>query len=367
MKIEFLQPRFDGARFEEHTLPLDVAGDLAAYEVLVVELAKHLYLKDHSERKRVPKGFESAFHLHLERVDDGSARPMLALVIAGALALSGGSSDYFEKARDQITELIASADGLLPSGFPKTLLARFNQVGRSLQADESMEFPLPTGGKAILTPDRRKRLVLAGQNFYEDKIELSGTIEEANWKKEKPTFRLRLTDGKPIDVPMPEFFRQEAGEYGGRDRIQVTINGIGAFDARGLQKVLKVRSVEVQPDYKIAGQLDQISSLAVGWHDGGGVALDATKIAEVYEHLVGCYPEKLPLPTIVPTPDGNLLFEWKATSDPSLDVRLEDLTAEFHAFGNDGEDVEESFNLQSRDGWGKLFEFLDKHFAGEIE
>jgi hypothetical protein len=42
MKSEFLHPRFDDARFAEHTLPLEVARDLAAYETLVVALLKRL-------------------------------------------------------------------------------------------------------------------------------------------------------------------------------------------------------------------------------------------------------------------------------------------------------------------------------------
>lgn len=46
MKIEFLQPKFDGARFTEHTLPLEVVRDLAAYEELVTELAKRLFLSE---------------------------------------------------------------------------------------------------------------------------------------------------------------------------------------------------------------------------------------------------------------------------------------------------------------------------------
>ena len=340
MKQEFLHPRFTGARFDEHTLPLDIARDLAAYETMVVELAKHLYLVDRPSRKRVPKGFESGFHLHLERVDDGSACPLLSLVAAGTLALTGGTNNYFERARDLIAECIAAVDGTLPADFPKTLLSHFNQVGRSLQADEAMELSLPTGDKAILTPTRRQHLVLAAESFYEDEIELSGTVEEANWKKEKETFRLRLTATNTRDVPMPGFFRQQAGEYGGRDRIQVTIRGIGAFDAHGLQKVLKVRSVDVQPDYQIAVQLDQIGSLTAGWHDGEGVVFEPTKLAMIYDGVVGVYPETLPLPTIVPTPEGNLLFEWKAKSDPSLDVYLENLTADFHAFDEGGGDIE---------------------------
>src|SRR2546425_410761 len=129
MKLEFLHARFDGARFSEHTLPLEVARDLAAYETLVVELAKHLYVKEHPERERVPKGFAADFHLHLERVDDGSAKPVLSIVTAGAVALGAGASIYFERARDLISKCVAAADGQLPAEFPRSLLAHFNQVG----------------------------------------------------------------------------------------------------------------------------------------------------------------------------------------------------------------------------------------------
>jgi hypothetical protein len=125
MKSEFLQPKFDGARFREHTLPLEVARDLTAYETLVVELAKQLYIQDHPDRQRVPKGFAADFHLHLERVDDGSAKPLLSVVVAGGLAFGAGAT-YFERARDLITACVAAPDGQLPTAFPRALLGHFN-------------------------------------------------------------------------------------------------------------------------------------------------------------------------------------------------------------------------------------------------
>lgn len=97
MKIEFLQPKFDGARFNERTLPLEVVRDLAAYEELVTGLAKRLFLSEHPERQRVPKGFGADFQLHFERVDEGSARPLLSLVTTGVLALGIGEQPYFER------------------------------------------------------------------------------------------------------------------------------------------------------------------------------------------------------------------------------------------------------------------------------
>ena len=362
MKSEFVQPKFEGARFAEHTLPLDVTKDLAAYETLVVELAKHLYLRDHPERQRVLKGFAADFHLHLERVDDGCARPMLSVVVAGTLALGAGANVYFEQARDLITDCIAAPDGQLPGDFPRELLAHFNQVGRSLTADERMEIKGVGGKLAVLTPERRKKLVLAADTVYERPIELSGTIVEANW--EKSTFQLRLTTGNLAVVPMPASFHAQARTYGGRHRHQVTVQGVGAFDSWDtLQKVVSVDSLEVQPDYQLANKFDELRVLKAGWHDGQGVAPDKAGLDRIAAKMVGHYPERLPVPAIVPTQEGDLLFEWNVPGDPSVDVSLSDLKAEFHAFQPASGDIQREFDLSVADEWPKFFGFLSQNIG----
>lgn len=364
MKSEFVQPRFDGARFAEHTLPLDVVKDLAAYEILLVELAKHLYLKDHPERQRVPKGFAADFQLHLERVDDGCARPMLSLVTAGALALAGGADGYFERARDLITQCIASSSGQLPPDFPRELLVHFNQVGRSLNADERMELTAPNGQVAVLTPERRKTLVLAADTVYERPIELTGNIIEAHW--EKSSFQLRPKTGQPIVVSMPDSFHAQARTFGGRPRHQVVVKGVGAYDSgENLVKVVSVESLEVQPDYQLANRFDDLRSLKDGWHDGHGKAPDRGNLNRIASQLIGHYPERLPLPAIVPTPEGNLLLEWSAPGEPSMDIDLTSMQGEFHVFQGQNGDFERQFDLAKAEEWPNLFSFLAQ-FTGQL-
>jgi hypothetical protein len=362
MKSEFLQPRLEGARFAEHTLPLDVARDLAAYETLVVELAKRLYLRKHPKRQRVPKGFGQDFHLHIEKIGDGSTMPMLAVVAAGSLVLAGEPNDYFSQARDLINECVA-AEETLPEAFPRELLTHFNQIGRALRDDERMELGTANGGTAaVLTPERRKRLVLAADKVYEREVELSGTIVEADW--EKCTFRLGLADGGRVTVPMPEAFHQLARKYGGCQRHQVTIQGVATFDSWDrLQKVVNVETLDVQPDYEIAGRLDILRALENGWYDGQGTAPDQGTIDFVAEQLIGHYPEKLALPAIVPTPEGNLLFEWEMPGTPSVDLDLASLKAEFHAFGENGEDIERTFDLSEPPAWGEFFAYLQDNIG----
>jgi hypothetical protein len=357
MKFAFLQPRFEGARFSEHTLPLEVARDLAAYETLVVELAKHLYIQDHSERQRVPKGFGAEFHLHLERVDDGSAKPLLSVVTAGLLALGTDCNVYFERARELITECIAASDGKLPEAFPRNLLVHFNQVGRSLREDERMELPSANGKAALLTPERRKKLVLAAEKVYEREIELSGTIAEADW--EKSTFRLRFSDGNYAVIPMPESFHPQAREFGGRNRHQIIAKVIGTFDSWDiLQKVISVESLEIQPNFQLSGRFDVLLALTDGWLEGKGIAPDKTKLSQISEKVVRHYPEQIPLPAIAPTPEGNLLFEWNVPGDPSVDLCLSSMRAAFHMFLPDEKEIESDFSLIDHESWNRFVLFL---------
>lgn len=362
MKTSFLQPCFLGARFDEHTLPLEVARDLAAYETLVVELAKHLFLKEHPDRQRVPKGFASDFHLHLEKVDEGSAKPMISVVAAGTLALGAGVNHYFEQARDLITLCVGSEVGHLPSDFPQELLIHFNQIGRSLQEDERIELPGPSGSISELTPAKRKELVLAADTVYEREVELVGSIGEADW--EKSTFRLRMNDGSQAVIPMPEYFHSKARESGGRTRHQVVVRGVATFDSWDrLQKIVSVESLEISKNHLLASKFDELLALEDGWHDGEGSAPRKAGLGMVSMVLANHYPERLPAPAIVPTPEGNLLFEWNLPGDPSLDVDLSSMQGYFHSFGVDQIEVEQDFDLKSDSDWNSLFDFLQHHLG----
>lgn len=281
MKVEFSQPRFTGARFDEHTLPVDVARDLAAYEALVLALAKHLYMQEHPDRQRVPRGFADNFRLDIERIESGSTQPVLALVVAGILNVHGGASDYFEQARDLVAECIAAPENQLPPAFPKELLSHFNQLGRSLRENEAMELPRAThASPAVLTPEKRRSLVLAGDEIYEKEVTLQGMVTEVDWKK--ATFRLQLTDGKQMEVALKDDFQDLVREFGGRERHQAHLKGVVAYDAWDQPKrMISVESLEIIRNHSIASRLDEIAQLQDGWFEDAGRALNAEQLAIV--------------------------------------------------------------------------------------
>ncbi len=357
----FVQPTFTGQRFEGHTLPVEIARDLAAYESLLLALAKHLYLQDHPDRQRVPKGFSDA-HLDIVRIDEGSSKPVLALITA-ATALSipslfpGSEPDYFAKSRDLIAECIAP-ESALPSQFPKELLSHFNQLGRSLKDGEAMELPqADTAQVATLNPEKRKKLVLAVNTVYEREVELYGSIAEADW--EKSSFRLRLKDGSQTTVPMPETFHNKVRQYGGRSRDYVAVKGIAAYDPwERLQRILSVESLEIIRNYVLTVRFDELAQLEDGWYEGHGVAPKGGNFELIAKTLIDSYPDNLPLPSITPTQSGDLLLEWNAAGDPSVDITLSTMQASFHAFGPDETDIEADFSLTDEQSYAPFFAFL---------
>jgi hypothetical protein len=356
MKTEFLQPKFEGARFEEHTLPLEVTRDLASYEALVIELAKHLFLKENPKRKRVPKGFEDEFHLHLERVDHGSTIPVLVAVSSEGQPRFFES--FFDDARRLIAMCIAAPKDKLPTNFPRELLTYFNQIGRSLQPTET----LTLGDGARLTQEKRKDLVLAVSSSYEREVTLVGTIVEVDF--ERYSFRMRFNDGSQASIPMPSNFHDKARRYVGRTRSVVTVKGIGSYDSWDrLQKFVAVESLEVQDQYELNSQFERILALEDGWFDGNGVAPEKDLVFFVVSKFLEHYPDALDIPLVVATPQGGLLFEW-AVNSASVDFVFPEMDAQFHAFAPTGEDIEQDFELNSDEQWNNFFAFLSKSIGG---
>ena len=366
MKIEFLKPRFTGARFDEHTLPVDVARDLAAYEELLIELAKHLWLTDHPGRARVPKGFEKGFSLHLEgMIGEGSAEPLLAWVASGALVLSGGRANYFEQARDLVAECVgaSAASQPLPGRFPKNLLDYFNLFGRSLRDDEALDLPRPNNAPpAVLNPERRKALILAAQRVYTKDVELDGIVEETDYTKQ--TFRLRSSSGPAVIVALPDVFKELVRAAGGKDRTVATVKGVGVYDAWDrLQKIVETHHIELLPNAALADELEELMKLEDGWYEGQGKAPDKAHLEWATEALVKSFPEDLPFPLTAPTSEGGLFLEWIQTPwRISAEFLLPTHKCELQATNTSiGLSEEKALDLDQTGNWMALFEFVRKH------
>lgn len=353
-KTFFIQPRFVGARFDEHTLPLSAAKDLAAYEELVLELAKHLYLKKNSDRQRVPKGFADGFHLHLQQVDEGSAMPLLVLVMAGALI--DPLPVEFAEAKTLINEVIATAEeDKLPTTFPKELYSYFNRIGRSLEAHESLEWtPENAGNPSTLTPAKRKRLALALGATYEAGVDIVGQVFTLNTDRNEG--QLRTGENDRVTFTYDEPFLNELKGALGNVALYAHIEGVGIFDVNDRLKSIKAfEQMEVVPHYALLSAIDDLNTLQNGWLEGHGIAPDPRDLARLSEKLVESFPHGIVYPAVIPTEDGNVSLEWiKPNARIELEVNFTENRLELYATDLDADTfVNESFEAED---WVGAFE-----------
>ena len=127
-----------------------------------------------------------------------------------------------------------------------------------------------------------------------------------------------------------------------------------------------VLPVDAVKNFPLAKQFNELAQLEAGWYEGQVTAPDKDKLEIIAQKLTDSYPEHLPLPTIVPTQDGNLLLEWDTEGDPSTDIDLCSMKASFHAFGPSDEDIESDFDLSVEGSFETFFAFLSAHIQSRL-
>jgi hypothetical protein len=223
MKTPFLEPKLDGSRYQGHSIPLEMLKDWAAFEELVVEVARSLYLQDHPERRKVPNGFAERFSLHLTGINEGSAKPVIQAVTSNTT--QSENFHLFEKARDVVLAAIAVAsitatplNATALGKFPVDLVGYFDRFGRSLREGERIELVAPqsTAPVVVYNNEIRKRLVFFKATEYRCNADLRGSMSEVD--AEKRTFILKLADGTRVSGSYSEELRKTAAqalvEYG---------------------------------------------------------------------------------------------------------------------------------------------------------
>jgi hypothetical protein len=355
----FMRPRFTGARFDGHAIPLEILGELAVFEEMIVEVAKWKFLQDHPDRKRSPRGFADGIDIKLTGVEDGSAIPVLSLFIATATLLPGDGELYFEKARDAITAAIHAAahDRPVTTFLPEKALGYFDRIGRGLRDGEAIEFGLGNGqDTARLTKETRRKLLLASATVQEltEDVVLRGCIPEVD--QADMTFEIQLLDGRKVTAPL-------AGQHldtilealtGYKSGTKVVLQGIGRYSR--FEKLLGLDSVEhisVLDPLDVSSRLEELASLKDGWLEGKGLAPSREGLNWLSRTCESNLPEDLPFPYAYPTPEGGVQLEWElGDAEVSVDIDLTRHTAEWHALNlNTDKETSRSLSLNETADW----------------
>ncbi len=354
----FISPRLTGKRFEDHAIPLELLEDFSAFEELVIEIAKYLYLTDNPERQRVPRGFTNGVSLKLSSLENGSAIPKILLVSSTLGLFPSQNTQYFEKARDQIIKSIdaAAKNENISHFIPENLLGYFNRIGKRLKDDETIDFSPNSVYDAKLTKAIRKKLVLSSSKIHEvvSEVTVRGTIPEAD--KSKQTFTIQLDAGQRIIADLKPPHQQAIltafDKY--EEKCHVLVSGVGRFDK--YDKLIRFESIEhisILDPLDVVTRLNEIAELEDGWLNGEGIGPDKKALQWFAETFDDNYEGALPLPLIFPTLEGGIQAEWSNLSiDISLKVNLLDKTAYFHSLNlENGEAFENTFSLTDIEGW----------------
>lgn len=369
MKTDFLKPRLDGVRFVEHSIPLEVLKDWAAFEELVLEMARSLYLKENTERKRVPRGFADNFSLHLSGVENGSAKPVIQRMLPdGELP---GINDIFERARDIVLLTITAAalNQPFPEEFPKHLLGYFDQFGRSLRDGEKIEFVVD-GQSAPVVYDRstRKRLVLTAANEYRATAELRGWISEVN--SEKRSYTLKLVNGERIQAVFASELRKIVLEALDQfETSKVLVKGIAVFDQSDrTKKIEQTTHIELLDANDVPARLEELTLLKDGWLDGKGKAPAKTGIKWLSDAWMKSYPDGLPDPFTYPTAEGGIQLEWTLDRwELSAEINLTDHQAALVGVNIDNnKNFDATADLNTQVGWKALSDMVNTRLNASL-
>lgn len=326
---DFLRPRLTGARFNDHTIPLELLRDIAVLKDMIVEVAKWKFLDAHRERQRVPKGFSEGVELRLGRIEKGSVVPVIGLH-STSNTLFVPFEAYFEDARTAIIEAISAAQRNEDAKkfLPERALSFFQYFGRSLREDEAIE--LSDDSKQLscrLNRQIRRSLLLASTHEREitEEIAACGVVGEID--DEKMRFHLRMPDGRRIPSQLSEVHRDTVVLALARRRegAKVKLEGIGVFDrSQRLLRIDTIENVDLLDPLDVGARIDELRSLDPGWLNGEGAAPSRAHLDWFVAAFEQYYDADLPLPYVYPTVDGGLQLEWTiGTREFSLELARE--------------------------------------------
>lgn len=370
MTSDFLDLRLVGHRFDAHTVPFEVLRDFVGLEELLVELARRIHLKAHPERQRAARGLREHFQIGLAQVTDGSARLKIVRLRPDELALA----DVFDQAKSVALAAMCavSLNAATPPDFPTDLFPLFERFGKSLKADEGVEFP-SEGARPAFTYDQklRRHLILrSGAKSYTEPVELRGSIIEIN--DQLSSFILREPDGKTHKANYTVPWRNKVIKaMDKRATTRVLLQATGVFDGSSeqLTRVQDPTSLDLLESNDLDMRIGELLVLKDGWLDGAGTAPNPSGLEWLRKDLTEQWPDEVALPFLYPTAEGGIRAEWSSADwEISAEIDLVSKQAEFLAAHlNDGTDDETAISLNTPAGWKSAAEWVAKFAPTEPE
>lgn len=347
--------RMRGGRYDQHGLPLDAAPELQRYENLIVRVARAIYMRQHRNRKRAPRGFSNSVILRLTAIEEGSVVPILHRDDALSQAYLMPLADYFEQARvlvnDTFKELNVSNS--LNSAFPVECIKDLAAFGRSLRPDEYFEFSDTGSNPSTFRIETRKRLQeIANLERIDVETVVIGQVTGLRSTPQQFDFVLpdsnkRIT-GTYIDHQMYEELHTFQGYMDRAPMVALTVIAAQSLDGEILS-ISDVLAVEAALPLDWGERIRRLAALEDGWLHADSLAPTDTAIDRAEHILLACLDEGVPRPGIFPTETGGVQLEWPSETT-ELEVSISatgSVSALWFSKEDDEQERDESFGADS--------------------
>lgn len=316
MSERFLTLTFEGGRFAAHSAPVEVLAELATLQMVVLKIARHLYLKAHSERQRVPRGFPEAAQLFLVAAD---ANCFTAVLERPGTWPGARPEDLevFERARELTLEALdAPHRGYpLPPLFPSAANESLAALGKSLEGEEHILVKSATRFDVRVDRESRSRLAELIHRPLETLENIDGEVEQVDDAGRSCVLRSR--GGRRILLASFDVAHREDLLEALRMRPIVRVRLRGQVTPGSLPKVKTVDYLELVDDerasevLKVWDRLKSFDQIPSGWIAGEGRP-PAERAVQVAKGVLGrlLVEHQLPRPSLFPAPGGAVQAEW---------------------------------------------------------
>lgn len=350
--------RFTGRRFQNHSLPLELIGDLELINDMILDAASEIY-KDKTGAKRVPVGFRDRYGLSLCSISQGSTVSEIRyLPSTGQMRIIDSNED------SSLSEAIADCISYINCGqsaHRAVFAPRVKTLGSKLKDDESMEMSFR--GETAVYNQLRRRSLIGPEEDIEVHDTLYGRITEVDLTKR--TFKMSPVpeDGtRRMDLSMDELQTIDSTTHIPlKDLIGQRIAVTGTFLEKkdGTRSKKDIETLDLLEPLNVVYRLLELSALKYGWGEyGDETAPDRERILELIDLYVS-YGTGLKDPYIYPMNDGRIQFEWDARELLEMDIDLQTMSGVLYC----GDDTVE-LDLNTSYGWELLISKVDS-YAGQ--
>jgi hypothetical protein len=239
--------RFEGQRFGDHGLDVDVLPEVITYKRILQETAKEIWRRRNPGRQRLPKNFDAQTSLKFFEVQPGSAAvPLYREMAPAQLSLLEHEIDEAACVLEDAIACAHAASKIAPDNLPRSVIPLFDQFGQMLMPDESIVISSKVGSLGARYDETAKWSIrLWSTEDYSDNVDLVGEVRGTELDGQK--FVLRLENGHKISGrfhPDQEPLILEA--LSGHLSRRLRVIGVGQFgDDGNLEQIVQVSEAKL--------------------------------------------------------------------------------------------------------------------------